>query len=130
MAFATIAGLTLHFVSFAELEVLHAGEHARSFHNSALSSKRDPKRGWTGTTRPYTYSEVSILMGHLLDDNVVACTGDAFQGATTAGQTAGTVLCQIKATSMPYERAARRTTDRNPNALGYEVSYTLEFREV
>ena len=130
MPFATIAGLTLDFVSFAELEPLHAGEHARSFNNSALSSKRNVKRGWTGTTRPYTYTEVSTVMGHVLADNVVACTGDAFQGATTAGQAAGTVLCQIRGTSIPYERAERRTSDRQLNALKYEVSLTLELREV
>jgi hypothetical protein len=122
MPFATVAGTILQFESFAEGETLWTGEEAVSFANAVLSTQANPKRTWTGTTRPYTYQEMAGVRSAIVGGQIVACGGDAFQGLTPN--------CRVNLSAMPYERAKRRTTDAAVNTTDYEVRYTLNFRQV
>lgn len=121
MPFATIAGISVQFVTFSEMPEEYAGEEVRSFNHFLLSSLRNPKRRWMGETRPYTHTEFAAVRSATAGGALVACAGDAFQGAAPS--------CRVKLTAMPYSRALRRTTDRALNATGFEVSYSVEFVE-
>jgi hypothetical protein len=121
MPFAVVAGATLQFESFAEGETLWSGEEVESSVKTLLSTLANPKRTWTGTTRPYTYQEMAAVRSATVGGQTVTCSGDAFQGLSP--------VCTVKITAMPYERAKRRTTDGTVNTTDYEVRYTFNFRQ-
>jgi hypothetical protein len=111
MAFLTIAGITVHMVTFDRLKDRVRGEVAVAFDNTLLDGEDLPMEEYEGTTLGMTKAEAAALRS-AVSLGPVTCSGDMLDTSP--------LLCNVTVGNAPRDRVGNS---------GFEVSLSLTLRQ-